>query len=77
MKPSDFERHRTSHQVLGPCCLCPVLESTGPDFVESVICVVTQGPFAGEYAAMCARDKCGYFGELGANCGRNAHLIRW
>jgi hypothetical protein len=64
VKPSDFDAHRISHQILGPCCLCPFIDVTGPDFVESTLCVVTLGPFTGEYAFMCARDRCGYFGEL-------------
>jgi hypothetical protein len=44
--------------------MCPLVDTNGPDFVESVIRNATTGPFVGEYAAMCARERCGYFGEL-------------
>jgi hypothetical protein len=58
-----MEEYRTTHQMLGPCCFCPLVDVIGPDFVESAIHIVTMGPFVGEYAAMCACEKCGYFGE--------------
>jgi hypothetical protein len=62
--------------MLSPCCLCPLVNINGQDFVESVICVVTFGPFVGEYAAMCAQDRCGYFGESGESCVSTSHRYR-
>jgi hypothetical protein len=61
--PTDFEEHRTSHQVVGPGCFCPKIDSNAPDFVESAMYIVDSGPFTGEYVAACAKDRCKYFGE--------------
>jgi hypothetical protein len=62
--PSDLREHRVSHQMLGPCCLCPMIDLNQPDFVEAAMYMPVTGPFAGQYIATCARDKCGYFGKL-------------
>jgi hypothetical protein len=64
VRPSDLQDYRVSHRLLGPCCLCPMTDPNQPDFVEAAIYVVTAGPFSGQYVASCARDQCGYFGEL-------------
>lgn len=50
--------------MLGPCCLCPLINPTGPDFVEAAIYVATSGTYAGEYVTSCAKDACGYLGEF-------------
>jgi hypothetical protein len=49
--------------MLGPCCLCPLVDQNGPDFVEAAIYVVSTGALSGEYVASCALEKCGYFGR--------------
>jgi len=35
--------------MLGPCCLCPLVDQNGPDFVEAAIYVVSTGALSGEY----------------------------
>lgn len=51
--------------MLGPCCLCPLVDNKMPDFVESAIFQATSGRFAGEYVAACASEPgCGYLGEI-------------
>jgi hypothetical protein len=62
--PSDFEAYRTSHDVLGPCCLCPLQFETTGDFKESVVFMVGSGRYAGEYVAGCADGQCNYFGTM-------------
>jgi len=61
--PQDLEDHRISHQMLGPCCLCPLAEATQPDFVEAAVYPASVGPYAGQYVASCAQGRCNYFGE--------------
>lgn len=61
--PSDFEGYRKSHQFIGPSCFCPAFERDGPEFVESAMFMVDFGPFAGQYVAACAEDRCGYLGK--------------
>ncbi|KIM72148.1 hypothetical protein PILCRDRAFT_93583 [Piloderma croceum F 1598] len=58
--PGSFRHHRDIRQMLGPCCLCPKIDTVGPDYVESAIYVATTGPFASQYVFGHARDKCGY-----------------
>lgn len=62
--PSDLREYRISHRMLGPCCLCPMIDINQPDFVEAAMYMPSTGPFAGQYIATCARDQCGYFGKL-------------
>jgi hypothetical protein len=61
--PSDLCNYRSSHRMLGPCCLCPLADQHGPDFVEAAIYVVPRGMLSGEYVASCASEKCSYFGK--------------
>jgi hypothetical protein len=61
--PSDFEVHRASHVVLGPCCLCPFQHQDAGDFKESVVFMAGFGRFTGEYVAACANGQCDYFGK--------------
>lgn len=62
--PCAMQQHRMSHQMLGPCCLCPMLDVNLPDFVEAAIYEVPAGErYAGQWVASCARDRCGYFGK--------------
>jgi len=61
--PSDMHTYRELHQMLGPCCLCPMVEENGPDFMEAAIYKPVTGLFAGDYVTSCARDRCGYFGK--------------
>lgn len=49
--------------MLGPCCLCPMVNENGPDFVEAAMYMVTTGKFAGHYVIGCVEDRCGYLGE--------------
>jgi hypothetical protein len=63
IKPSEMQEHRTSHRMLGPCCLCPMIDMSKPDFIESAIYIASNGEQAGQFVAACAKGKCGYFGE--------------
>lgn len=62
--PSELRTYRLSHRMLGPCCLCPLVDQNGPDFVESAMYVVSTGALSGEYVASCALRNCDYFGKL-------------
>lgn len=61
--PSDMQTHRISYRMLGPCCLCPLMDINKPDFVEAAIYMATDGEQAGQFVASCAKDECGYFGS--------------
>jgi hypothetical protein len=63
IQPSELREHRQTHHVLGPSCLCPLLEAGLPDCVESTIYLPTSGPWAGLYVATCARERCAYIGK--------------
>lgn len=74
--PSDLVDYRTTHQMLGPCCLCPLVSNNQPDFVEAAIYMPSEGDHAGKYIANCARDLCGYQGQLTmSSLGYQTHLI--
>ena len=47
--PSALHGHRMSHRMLGPCCLCPMMDASKPDFIEAAIYVTSDGEHAGEY----------------------------
>ena len=66
---SELQNYCTSHRMLGPCCLCPMIDVDQPDFVEAAMYMPSSGPFAGQYIAMCARDRCEYFGKLMTTIG--------
>jgi hypothetical protein len=61
--PSDFEAYRTSHDILGPCCLCPFQFQDTGEFKESAIFMMGHGRYAGEYVAACADGQCNYFSD--------------
>ena len=63
LHPSQFQRHRSTNHILGPCCLCPLNDEYAPDFLETVIHKKDTGPHAGKYVAECAGKKCRYLGE--------------
>lgn len=50
--------------MLGPCCLCPLVNPRGLDFVEAAMYFTTTGSHAGQYIASCAKDQCGYLGDF-------------
>jgi hypothetical protein len=58
--PSEMQAYRTSHRMLGPCCLCPLMDAATPNFVEAAIYMATDGEEAGQFVARCAKDACGY-----------------
>ena len=62
--PDAMRQYRSTNDMLGPCCLCPLINPMGPDFVEATIYLATSGVYAGEYIASCTTDGCGYLGEL-------------
>ena len=64
MAPSDLCNFQSSYQFQGPGCLCPLRDHGEPAFIESAIFCVVEGDFIGEYVACCARDRCGYYGQL-------------
>jgi hypothetical protein len=41
-----------------------MIDTNQPDFVEAAMYMPATGPFAGQYIATCARDKCGYLSKL-------------
>jgi len=59
--PSEMQIHRISHRMVGPCCLCPLMDVTKPNFVEAAMDMATDGEEAGQFVARCAKDECGYF----------------
>lgn len=63
--PDELRRYRSTHQYLGPSCLCPLLEpiSENPVFREAAIYLSTSGCYKGEYVAECAKNRCGYLGQ--------------
>jgi hypothetical protein len=63
IKPKDLRKHRNTHYMLGPNCLCPLKDKSMPDFVEAAIYCISKGPLAGKHVASCAQNNCGYFGE--------------
>lgn len=62
--PDALRLYRFTSQMLGPCCLCPLIDPTSPDFVEAAIHIPTSGTHAGEYVASCEKDRCDYMGEF-------------
>ena len=65
LPPDDgMRQYRSTHRMMGPCCLCPLIYPSGPDFVESAMYFATTGLHAGLYVASCANDRCGYLGKL-------------
>ena len=61
--PEELQAYRASHQMLGPCCFCPLLDLTLPDFVESAMYRAVAGKFSGKYIATCTRGNCKYISE--------------
>lgn len=68
--PSDLEKIRRTHHFKAPSCLCAFLDGTA--YTEARIGVVetltqdrirNQSILHGEYVAICARRRCGYFRE--------------
>ena len=64
IKPENLETYRVSHQMLGPCCFCPLVDPNALDFVESAMYRATDGKFLGQFVATCARNICSYIGGL-------------
>ncbi|KIM86990.1 hypothetical protein PILCRDRAFT_4230 [Piloderma croceum F 1598] len=64
IQPCAIQGHRVSHRMLGPCCLCPMMDTTKPDYIEAAIYKASTGEQAGRYVASCAKDACGYFVPL-------------
>ena len=62
--PDAMRQYRSTNDMLGLCCLCPLINPTGPDFVEAAIYLATSGTYVGQYVASCAKDNCGYLGEF-------------
>ena len=59
-----MQEYRISHRMLGPCCLCPMVDTRKPSFVEAAIYMASDGEHAGQFVATCAKNECGYFGAL-------------
>lgn len=49
--------------MLGPCCLCPLIDENGSDYVEAAMYMATIGPYAGQCVISCANDICEYLGK--------------
>ena len=52
------------HAFLGPCCFCVCLELDDTSYMESVIFLVTSGPYAGKYIAACVEGQCQYWSKF-------------
>ena len=63
ISPSAMQDHRISHHMLGPCCLCPLMDKSKPDIVEAATYMVSEGDQGGQYVAVCAKDECSYFSK--------------
>lgn len=61
--PGMFRSLRNTTRMLGPCCLCPLIDENGPDYVEAAMYMAAVGTFAGKYVISCAKDRCGYLGK--------------
>lgn len=70
--PSMLEEHQRTHHFWAPCCFCTFLGEEGGRYTESVIGVVEDARLAsgevqpecylnGQYVALCAERRCGYF----------------
>lgn len=66
--PDTLRNYCETHDFLGPCCLCPLLEmQRGIEhgwFVEAAIHVPVCGLYTGEYIAECAKSQWGYSGSV-------------
>ena len=62
--PDALRQYQSTNNMLGPCCLCPLINPMGPNFVETMIYLTTSGMYAGEYVASCTKDDCSYLGEF-------------
>ena len=64
MAPDALCNYRETHDFLGPCCLCPLLEmQEGIEcgrFMEAAIHIPVCGLYAGEYIPECAKSQCNY-----------------
>lgn len=65
--PDALDEYRYTHAFKGPSCLCAYLDASS--FTEAKIGLVQtlglgENPAAclGQYAAVCAKQRCGYFG---------------
>jgi hypothetical protein len=63
IQPCEMQGHHVSHRMLGPCCLCPMIDTNKPDYIEAAIYKASTGEQAGRYIASCVKDACGYFGK--------------
>ncbi|KAJ3504471.1 hypothetical protein NMY22_g17913 [Coprinellus aureogranulatus] len=69
--PNMLESLRRTHVFRGPCCLCPFLNQAN-HYEETFIGIVeglhpdvdSSRELSGEYAAVCSRQRCGYFLRL-------------
>ena len=61
--PEDLMAHQVSHQMLGACCLCPLVDPNAPDFMESAMYKATDSKFLGQFVATCAHNRCNYIGR--------------
>ena len=60
--PADLSNHCITHEFKTPCCLC-ACNFADARYIESTIYLATDGPYFGEYVAVCASGTCGYFGK--------------
>lgn len=67
--PDKLNAHRLTHYFRGPSCLCAFLDASL--HTESVIGLAQMimdpnskyaGEYLGQHVAMCAEQRCGYFG---------------
>lgn len=64
VSPSMLEAYQRSHEFRAPCCLCAFIDDG--EYTESEIGIVEAVHptiLTGQYVALCARRRCGYFGE--------------
>ena len=61
--PCMLQDHWISHCMVGPCCLCLMMDTAKPDYIEAAIYIIADGEQAGRYVATCAKNECGYAGK--------------
>ena len=74
--PDMFHALRETTRMLGPCCLCPLLDKNGPDYIKAAMYMAIIGSYTGQYVISCANDKCGYLGNNEMLLWRNeCHIL--
>ncbi|KAI0057940.1 hypothetical protein BV25DRAFT_1841367 [Artomyces pyxidatus] len=78
--PAHLQDYRRSHAMRGPCCLCPLTQSSGNSAIQSAceaaMYVKIVGRNTGEYVASCAQGLCDYYIPLEKFYGRRMLAVK-